>query len=234
MPQGDFTVGTNVCQQGGIRAAADAAGHKGSGNVAAHKGGHTPGQIYRYVCRTGEIKLPGRESAAKPLFYRKGGGGQGRDIRGGKEMEHGGVAGNDHAVNVADVLLCLPAQLLQQGGYPPADALGQRLPLSAYRPAYPADHVGSKNALGVGGRGRGEKLLTVIKLSGQSGGTDIHCGSQLGKHGIDSKGLLRALDANLTESAACRQADTDVSQYPGAAGETDSLGQLPGGEAFDF
>ena len=214
--------------------AADAACHEGRGNVSAHKGGHAPGQIDRHLCPAGQIQLPGGDTPAEALLYGEGSGGQRGDVCGGEEMEHGGVAGDDHAIDLGNLPACLTAQVLQQGGNALADALGQLLPVPVDRPPHPADNVGPEGALGVGSRGGGQEMLRVIQLGGQGGGAYVHSGAQPGKHGVRSKSLPGALGTDLADGVVCQKADLSVTQHLGTAGQPDTGGQLLGRETFYF
>ena len=233
VPQGDFAVGADVRQQGGVRALTDAAGEQGRGDIGAYKGGDALGQVDLRLRRTGQIQVPGGQGVAEELLRRKGRRCQGGGVLSGEQVEHGGVAGDDQPV---DLLAVAPGSLTHPAQKSPdglPDAPGQNGPVSCHGPAHPGDDIGAKGALGIGGSGGGQEVSAGgIELGSQGGGAQVHRRAQGGEGRLRGKGAGSAVGADLAYRPAGTGTDLRVSQHLGAAGQPDTLGQLLGGEGL--
>ncbi len=174
VPQGNLPVGADVGQQRGVRAVTHPAHQDGHQEVRPQKGGDAAGQ---------EAALT--RPFPKEVLRHERCSGEGFGGEALVEMQHGGVAGDDHGADAAFRDAGLPGQLLLQLPDGALHHVLQGLALAGQGGRNPADDVVRHLHLGVeaGGRCQLPAGFQVHQQGGDGGGADVHRQAGFSLHG---------------------------------------------------
>ena len=161
---------------------------------------------------------------AKQLVGDKRGVRQAVHIPAGEQIEHSGIADQNHCVHPIGIHPCRRLHPAQQGVYPVPDAPGQGFPVTGQGLLDAGNDIRAVHPLGVWGDGLSQQgPIRGIEPGRQSGGADVYGGTVFFKNGVGVKRRHMAFAADGLHRFVGGQVHHAVPLHHGKARQPDAL-----------